>query len=282
MNNRISQLNKLAASIPVANQQLANNLQAARTTQLQRAIGGMAPEQAGTTALAQQIGAQQAQQAGAIQVQTAQKTAQQTQQVGQMALQEDKMQKNQELFTRQQALNQRNRALTNQLARLDSNLKDRLLDQQLQFKKDEFGRTIWNERQLADFAILQAKTQVDLDKFEQMIDQQSRRRLQIMQTAQAKLKQVLEQNYLREGQELDQATRMEIARLRKAAAEKEAREKAKRASFGAMLQGGLVVAGAVAGWTIAGPAGGTAAQAAAATLGAQVGGGGGQILTGFM
>lgn len=282
MNNRISQLNKLAASIPVANQQLANNLQAARATQLQRTIGGLAPEQAGGTELAQQIGAQQAQQSGAIQVQTAQKTAQQTQQVAQMALQEDKMQKNQELFTRQQALNQRNRALTNQLARLDNNLKDRLLDQQLQFKKDEFGRTIWNERQLADFAILQAKTQVDLDKFEQMIDQQSRRRLQIMQAAQNKLKQVLEQNYLREGQELDQATRMEIARLKRAAAEKEAREKAKRASFGAMLQGALVVAGAAAGWAIAGPAGGAAAQAAAATLGAQVGSGSGQIIMGSM
>lgn len=274
MNTRIGQLNKLAASIPVANQQLANNMQAARTTQLQSAIGGMAPEQAGTTALAQQIGAQQAQQVGAIQVQAAQKTAQQTQQVSQMALQEDKMQKSQELFTRQQALNQRNRALTNQLARLDNNLKDRLLDQQLEFKKDEFGRTIWNERQLADFAILQAKTQIDLDKFEQMIDQQSRRRLQIMQTVQAKLKQVLEQNYLREGQELDQATRTFIAEKLRESKLKEAREKSRRASRGAMIQGVFTVAGAVAGsFTPLGPATG-------AVIGAQVGSGLGQVYSG--
>lgn len=272
MNTRIGQLNKLAASIPVANQELANNMQAARITQLQSAIGGLTPEQAGTTQLAQQIGAQQAQQAGAIQVQTAQKTAQQQQQIGQMALQEDKMQKQQELFTRQQALAQRNRGLTNQLARLDSNLKDRLFDQQLQFKKDEFGRTIWNERQLADFAVLQAKTQADLDKFEQMVDQQSKRRLQILQTAQAKLKQVLEQNYLREGQELDQSARKEIARMKAAAEEKIRKEKARRANRGAMLQGAFTVIGAIVGAVTAGPPG--------AAAGAQIGSGVGQAVSG--
>lgn len=280
MNARIQQLNKLAGSIPVVNNNIAQGMQAARQTQLQQAIAGLAPGQAGTTQLAQQLGAQQAQQAGAIQVQTAQKTAQQTAQVGQMALQEDRMQKNQELFTRQQALSQRNRGLTNQLAQLDTRLKDQLIDQQLSFKQDEFGRTIWNERQLADFAILQAKTQVDLDKFEQTMEQQSRRRLQIMSAVQAKLKQTLEQNYMRQGQELDQQTRQYIAQMARQAREKEAAERSRRNSFGAILQGGLTVAGAAAGWMIAGPAGGMAAQALGASIGAQVGGGTGQIISG--
>jgi len=276
MNTRINQLNKLAGNIPVVNNNIAQGMQAARTTQLQQAIASMTPDQAGTTQTAQQLGAQQAQMSGAIQVQTAQKNSQQLAQVGQMALQEDRMQKNQELFTRQQAITQRNRALTNQLAQLDNNLKDQLLDQQLSFKQDEFGRTIWNERQLADFAVLQAKTQADLDKFEQTLNQQSQRRLQIMQTVQAKLKQALEQNYLREGQEMDQQTRLFIANLKKQAAEKERRERARRASRGAMVQGAFVVAGAVAG-TVLAPVGG---GAAGAVLGAQVGSGLGSIAVG--
>jgi hypothetical protein len=273
MNARIQQLNKLAGSIPVVNNNIAQGMQAARQTQLQQAIAGMAPGQAGTTQLAQQLGAQQAQQAGAIQVQTAQKTAQQTAQVGQMALQEDRMQKNQELFTRQQALSQRNRGLTNQLAQLDSRLKDQLIDQQLSFKQDEFGRTIWNERQLADFAVLQAKTQVDLDKFEQTMEQQSRRRLQIMSAVQAKLKQALDQNYMRQGQELDQQTRLYLANMVKQAKEKEAAERRRRSSFGAIVQGSLTVAGAVIGAASPlGPAG--------AVIGAQIGSGVGQVITG--
>ena len=275
MNNRINQLNTLAANLPVVNQQMANNMQAARTTQLQQAIASMAPEQAGTTKVAQQIGAQQAQQAGAIQVQTAQRTAQQAQQVGQMALQEDRIQKQKELFTRQQALAQRNRALTNQLARLDSDLKDQLFDQQLSFKRDEFGRTIWNERQLADFAVLQAKTQIDLEKFEQVMHQQSQRRLQIMQVVQAKLKQALEQNFMREGQELDQQTRLFIAQKMKEAKEKEARERARRSSRGALIQGAFTVAGAIIGsFSPLGPGTGT-------VVGAQAGSSLGQMYTGY-
>lgn len=273
MNNRIGQLNKLAASIPVVNQNIAQGMQAARTTQLQSAIAGMAPQQAGTTQVAQQIGAQQAQMSGNIQVQTAQKNSQQLAQVGQMALQQDRMQKQQELFTRQQALTQRNRAYTNQLARLDNNLKDQLLDQQLSFRTDEFGRTIWNERQLADFAVLQAKTQVDLDKFEQTVQQQSQRRLQMMQVVQAKLKQALEQNFMREGQELDQQTRLYIANLKKQTEEKIRKEKARRASRGAMIQGAFTVAGAVVGGIAGGGAPG-------AVIGAQVGSGVGQMAVG--
>lgn len=279
MNTRIGQLNKLAANLPVVNQEIANNMQAARTTQLQQAIASMAPEQEGTTALAQQVGGQQAQQAGAIQVQAAQRTAQQAQQVGQMALQEDRMQKQQELFTRQQSLAQRNRGLTNQLARLDSNLKDQLLDQQLSFKRDEFGRTIWNERQLADFAVVQAKTQIDLENFEQTMHQQSQRRLQIMQAVQAKLKQVLDQNFMREGQALDQKTRLYIAEKMREAKEKEARERARRASRGALLQGAFTVAGAAAGGILGAAAGGIGAAPGAA-IGAQVGSGLGQMYSG--
>jgi hypothetical protein len=278
MNTRINQLNKLAGSIPVVNNNIAQGMQAARTTQLQQAIASMAPQQAGTTQAAQQLGAQQAQMSGAIQVQTAQKNSQQLAQVGQMALQEDRMQKNQELFTRQQALTQRNRALTNQLAQLDSNLKDNLLDQQLSFKQDEFGRTIWNERQLADFAVLQAKTQADLDKFEQTISQQSQRRLQILQTVQAKLKQALEQNYMREGQELDQQTRLYIANLKKQAAEKERRERAKRANRGAMIQGAFTIIGAGAGAYLG--MGTPIGAAAGAAIGSQVGSGLGQVVQG--
>ena len=274
MNDRITQLNKLAGNIPVVNQQIANGMQQARVSQLQQTKAGMAPDQAGTTATAQQLGAQQAQQSGAIQMQAASRTNEQVSQVGQMALQEDKMQKNQELFTRQQAITQKNRAYTNQLAGMDNNLKDQLLDQQLSFRTDEFGRTLFNERQLADFAVMQATSQADLDKFEQTVNQQSQRRMQILQTAQAKIKQALEQNFMREGQALDQQTRMALAKMKQEAEAKIRKEKNKRNGRAAMFQGGLTILGAGAGALIAGPGG----YAAGASAGAALGGGVGSIL----
>jgi hypothetical protein len=267
MSMRLGQLNKLAAAIPMANQQIASGMQQARETQLQQSIGQMTPEQAATPRLAQSMGAQQAAQASAIQLGAQQKTQQSAVVAGQQAIVQDKIQKQQELFTRSQALSQKNRYLENELARISQSAKDKLLDQQLSFKRDELGRTIWNERQLADYKIATAKDEEDFRNYQQEASNLSERRMKMLQMAQRKLEQVLEQGYISTNQKLDQASRLKIVETVAALKRKQARESARQSSNMGMWAGAGTVVGAVAGAMIAGPTG----YAAGAAVGAQIG-----------
>ena len=260
---RIQNLNKLAAAIPMANQQIASGMQQARETQLQQTIGQMTPEQAATPRLAQSMGAQQAAQASAIQLGAQQKTQQSAVVAGQQAMVQDKIQKQQELFTRSQALSQKNRYLENELARISQSAKDKLLDQQLSFKRDELGRTVWNERQLADYKIATAKDEEDFRNYQQEASNLSERRMKMLTMAQKKLEQILEQGYISNNQKLDQASRLKIVETVAALKRKQARESARQSSNMAMWAGAGTVVGAVGGAMIAGPAG--------AAVGAQIG-----------
>jgi len=264
---RIQNLNKLAAAIPMANQQIASGMQQARETQLQQTIGQMTPEQAATPRLAQNMGAQQAAQASAIQLGAQQKTQQSAVVAGQQAMVQDKIQKQQELFTRSQALSQKNRYLENELARISQSAKDKLLDQQLSFKRDELGRTVWNERQLADYKIATAKDEEDFRNYQQEASNLSERRMKMLTMAQKKLEQILEQGYISTNQKLDQASRLKIVETVAALKRKQARESARQSSNMGMWAGAGTVVGAVAGAMIAGPGG----YAAGAAVGAQIG-----------
>lgn len=265
MNGRIGQLNQLAASIPLANQQVVSGMQQARQTQLQQAIGGLTPEQAAAgPRVAQTIGAQQAQQAAQIQLQQQQAGQQRAISAGQQALAQDKMQKQQELFTRSQAVNQKARYLENELARISQGAKDKLLDQQLTFKRDELGRTLWNERQLADYKLTTAKNEEEFNDYRQQAENLYERKIRMMEMAQKKLEQVLQQGYLKENQRLDQASRLRIAQAAAEMQKKIAREKARANSKMAMWTGVGTIVGAGLGALTGTPQG--------IALGAQMGG----------
>jgi hypothetical protein len=262
---RIQNLNKLAAAIPMANQQIASGMQQARETQLQQTIGQMTPEQAATPRLAQSMGAQQAAQASAIQLGAQQKTQQSAVVAGQQAIVQDKIQKQQELFTRSQALSQKNRYLENELARISQSAKDKLLDQQLSFKRDELGRTVWNERQLADYKIATAKDEEDFRNYQQEASNLSERRMKMLQMAQRKLEQVLEQGYISTNQKLDQASRLKIVETVAALKRKQARESARQSSNMGMWSGAGTIVGAGIGFVASG------GNPYGAVVGAQIG-----------
>jgi hypothetical protein len=262
---RIQNLNKLAAAIPMANQQIASGMQQARETQLQQTIGQMTPEQAATPRLAQSMGAQQAAQAASIQLGAQQKTQQSAVVAGQQAIVQDKIQKQQELFTRSQALSQKNRYLENELARISQSAKDKLLDQQLSFKRDELGRTIWNERQLADYKIATAKDEEDFRNYQQEASNLSERRMKMLQMAQRKLEQVLEQGYISTNQKLDQASRLKIVETVAALKRKQARESARQSSNMGMWSGAGTIVGAGIGFVASG------GNPYGAVVGAQIG-----------
>lgn len=62
-----------------------------------------------------------------------------------------------------------------QLSRLGGDVKDQILDSRLQFERDEMGRKFTNERQLADYTLANAKTDIEFkDKMREM--QQSDRK----------------------------------------------------------------------------------------------------------
>lgn len=262
---RIQNLNKLAAAIPMANQQIASGMQQARETQLQQTIGQMTPEQAATPRLAQSMGAQQAAQAASIQLGAQQKTQQSAVVAGQQAIVQDKIQKQQELFTRSQALSQKNRYLENELARISQSAKDKLLDQQLSFKRDELGRTVWNERQLADYKIATAKDEEDFRNYQQEASNLSERRMKMLQMAQRKLEQVLEQGYISTNQKLDQASRLKIVETVAALKRKQARESARQSSNMGMWSGAGTIVGAGIGFVASG------GNPYGAVVGAQIG-----------
>ena len=262
---RSQNLNKLAAAIPMANQQIASGMQQARETQLQQTIGQMTPEQAATPRLAQSMGAQQAAQAASIQLGAQQKTQQSAVVAGQQAIVQDKIQKQQELFTRSQALSQKNRYLENELARISQSAKDKLLDQQLSFKRDELGRTVWNERQLADYKIATAKDEEDFRNYQQEASNLSERRMKMLQMAQRKLEQVLEQGYISTNQKLDQASRLKIVETVAALKRKQARESARQSSNMGMWSGAGTIVGAGIGFVASG------GNPYGAVVGAQIG-----------
>lgn len=241
----------------------------ASKTRLQTAMKGLgtqgpvAPQQiaaAGAEAVQQQAQA----------VQRAQQTNLQLQQ-GQMREELAKAQLGQReaLNQRRAALNQSLRKAEDTLTKLGMTTKQQLFDVSLQFEQDELGRTIFNERQLLDYAITHAKDVEALQDYEQAISQMSERRLRLMQVAQQKIEMELKQAFQGEQSALNQEAKLALTKAAAQLKEKMAKEKANaqnRSSMWAAL-GGLT--GAAIGAYFGGPAG--------ASLGYSIGSGGGSI-----
>jgi hypothetical protein len=153
---------------------------------------------------------------------------------------------------------------------LDENAKNRILDNQLQFQRDEMGRTLFNERQLADFALLQATNAEDIRNYQQTVEQLSRRKLQMLQAAQTILTQQLEMDYQRESRQLSQEQVLKLQRAKQELQNKIAKEQAERANRAGMNSaiGGML--GGVGGAFIGGPTGAMIGQQLGSGLGANL------------
>jgi L-lactate utilization protein LutC len=150
--------------------------------------------------------------------------------------------------------------------------KQDLFDSSLRFEQDELGRTVFNERQLLDYAVTHAKDIEAMQEYEQTISQMSERRLRLMQVAQQKIEQELRNAYAAEQSALNQEAKLALTRASAAAKEKAAKEKAgaqNRASMWSALGG---IAGAAIGAYLGGPPG--------ATLGYSLGSGAGGVAAG--
>lgn len=268
--SRTRQLKGLAERLPGANQQIQTGLDEARKTQLQATIGQMAPQQ-GTTQVIQQLGAQQQQQAGQIAAQGVQRQQNAATQIGQLGLAEAAGQQRAEGFEQQISLSQKDQQLATKLNKVDSRLKNDLLDKQLQFSRDKAGNALFNTRQLADYAAVNARSQEELANYSQMASQVYERKYKIMEAAYRSITTALERGYITKGRELDKKHKLEMAEAARALNEKMNKAKADYANNKAKWS----ALGTVAGTVIGGVAGSVVpgvGTVAGATLGASIGG----------
>jgi hypothetical protein len=267
----------LSQQMPGQNQKVATGLQEAAKTQMRQQLAGQGPM---PVQQIQAIGQQAAAQQGQAKLQVQQQGAQEAQKLGGLALNQDQQDKQMKLQARQLDLAKQARKNTELLNNLDSELKSRLLDDQFQFQQDELGRTLFNERQLMDYKIQTAKSDLEMQDFEDKMRQASQRKLQLLQSAQARLDQELKQGFQRGQQRLDQEMQTRLAQAKRDLEEKIRKERAKQANRASMFSAGGAIAGALGAAAIIGTGGGAAPLIAGMAGGSSLGSGLGSIIYG--
>lgn len=260
---RLTALQNLRNQLPVANQQFAQGLQAARDIQLQQAVA-KAPVGAAIAPTAQQTAGAAVAQTGQQQVERAQQSVSQEGQVGQAQLQEQQLGAQQQISQQERAARQQQIDSAERLGRLDMAAKKEVYDNQMKFEKDEAGRTLFNERQLADYLAKNAQSEEELKNYVQQAEQLNRRKLQVMETAYNIIMEDLRQKAELAEQAGDQQAKLQIAKAKDAATKQMQKKQAEAANRSTMFGSIGTVVGTVAGAVIGGPTG--------AMIGGQMGG----------
>lgn len=270
---RMAALQNLQKQLPVASQKVASGIQAARDIQLQQAVA-KAPTGAAIAPAAQQTAAAATAQTGAQQVEAAKQMVQQAGQLGQLQLGEQQLAAQQRAAQQQQAARQQEMTNVEKLGRLDMAAKQELYDKEMQFKKDEAGRTLFNERQLADYAIRNARSEEEYKRYAQDAELLARRDLQATEAAFKLVMEDLKSKWQLAEQRQDQAAKEEIARIEAAARAAMEKKRNKAANSAAMWQaGGQLATVAVTAGVIAVTGGFAAPYAVPAMTAAATGGG---------
>lgn len=269
---RMTALQNLQNQLPAASQKIASGIQAARDIQLQQAVA-KAPTGGAIAPAAQQTAAAATAQTGAQQVEAAKQMVQQVGQLGQLKLGEQQMAAQQKVAQQQQAARQQEITNAERLGRLDLAAKKELYDSEIQFKKDEAGRTLFNDRQLADYAIRNARSEEEYRKYAQDAQLLAKRDLQATEIAFNMVMEDLKQRWAVAEQRKDQAAKEEIARIEAAAKAAMEKKRAKAANKAAMWQAGGMIVGAVVGAVAAPFTGGVINPSTGAMIGAQAGSG---------
>jgi hypothetical protein len=288
----MSALKQLSSQIPIANQQVANQQNAARQMQVQAAVKA-APVGGNTTQAAQDTGAAVAQQAGQQLNQNTEAAQTAVSKVANIGLQNQQQQGQQQVADAQAGAKDSQMAGVQKLAQLSEQAKKEMYDSRRQFAQDQLGQKFTNERQLADYATLQAKSQEDLKDYAQQTQQLYERKSQMLQAAQDKITDQLEFQDKQINQMRDQVARKGITQAQAANAQKilqsqiEQRnqlaqaaadlqrklekEKADAANRQTMFTTAGQVVGGVAGAVVGGPAGAAVGMAAGGAIGGAVG-----------
>ncbi len=223
MANRIRDLEN---EMPIANNQAARNVAAANAIKMQQGMGQMTQAQAvaGGPSLAQQAGAEVAQQQAAVN--TAQAQAEAQRDVQGIELDYNAMKIDEEKRHIMEAEQRENRRIDNEmmLAKLGSDIQEKVLNDRMNFQSTERGVTFGSQRQLAHYTAMQAKNLAEYQKYEQDVLQAHETEMQMYDEA-YKVYEMREKQMFKSGEAaLDResvnrvrAKKEEIARRRRAA-----------------------------------------------------------------
>jgi hypothetical protein len=243
-----SALANVAGQMPVRNKLIADQQRAARMLQLQQAVASMPSAAAPTKEQAAQMGATVAAEAGKGAVNRAQQLLESSAQLGKLGQAETALAGEKKLGAATEAARKESLDQTSRLAALDDAAKREVFDRQLQFSKNQANQTQFTERQLLDYARLNAQKDEDFKGWQQRAEQLHRRNIETLKVIDARLTQALQQDYLNKGQKLDQQSRREIAALKQENARRLREAQAKGANTAMMGQalGGLMAVGGTA------------------------------------
>jgi hypothetical protein len=155
------------------------------------------------------------------------------------------------------------------LASSNALAKQEIFDSAMQFKKDELGRTLFNERQLADWAVSKAKNEEELAEYEQIAHQALERKQLVFDQAWKVLEQDLQYAWQKAEQEKDYALKEKLAKMKQAYERKKEQMEAEAAAAGSLFAVGGTIVGTAVGAYFGGPGG--------AVAGGTIGGGLGKM-----
>lgn len=272
---------QMAANVPAA---IDNNaaiqsgkaMRQARSAALQGAVGGqITPNSANLGSIA--AGAVDSQSSIANKAEGAKSQA--ATEIGTMALQNDATGRKAAFQQRKIQIGEQTRTAVEQLRVLDNGLAKKLFDDQMDFAKDEIGRTVFTEHQLMDYATLKFKRDEDFQDYRQSVSQMSERRTYLLKAASKRIEQTLLQTYEVDQQEANQELQARLikakADIQQKIAEQAAANEERGAMWGTIGTVGGVVVGVVAAVAVTVSTAGTGAVAAASLIAAGASAGGG-------
>lgn len=239
-------LSSLASQVPGQIEQDASRAQSKTDLAIQQAVAAT-PAPALTTPRIQEVAAQAATQQGAEQVKSQEQGQQRLANLAKEGAQKAQHEIEMRIKDQKLGIAQKGRALQERLSSKNRELKDALFDNEMKFQQDELGRTAWNERQLLDWKVTQAKSQQELAEYEQEVQQMHEKRTTLLKTAQAKIKQALANGFDENEQKLNNAQTIRLTEAKLALDKKIAQEKAEKAASNALLVGAFTVLGTAVG-----------------------------------
>lgn len=274
----VQQLRRLSDIAQQGVQSQGQSSAGAATLQLEQAAKGTQPV---GPAQIQQTGAavQQAQQQGFVQAQ--QQGAAQATELKQQALQVEASQQQITLKEKELNIQTQQRKLQQRIYSMDRKLGNELFRKQVQFKKDQFGRTLWNEQQLSDFKRLNAQNKEELLRYEMQLSQLWEKKKSFLEIAHKKAVDKLQNEFKAESLEADVEAKKSlialIQKLERDQAKAQADAQNSRMRTQAIFSTLFTVGGAVAGGFLTG--GSPAGIMAGGQAGGALGGGIGTLLT---
>lgn len=266
---KLQALQTLQKQLPVASRKIAAGLKTAQDLQMQEAVA-KAPTGGAIAPAAQSTAAAATAATGTQQTEAAKQMIGQAETLGRAELGERQMGAAAEVAAKEQAATAENIAAVERLGKLNLEVRKDLFDKQQVFKKDQAGRTLFNQRQLADWAVENARSEEDYKNKAAMAEQLLARKKQAMKTA----AEILEQNLIQAAaiaeQQKDFEKAKQILQIKQQLARQKARMQAEANNAAATWGAVATAGGAVVGGLIGGPggavAGAKAGQASAPML----------------